>query len=355
VNLFSGEVKRPLFKETKEWGKIEKSGEATTQGLSKSERREAHKAENVAKEKLGLEKMAKEMAVVQAYIARNPGCLKTTDKRERLVAKLMEFIKVIGPRSRDESKKKALGRLLNAIDLARTGNNGAIAVSLIAAHRDVGERISTLRIHKPLTGRTADVHTQEVRSVMNGTRDWLNHTRDMMIALSKSTQPEQLDKVAVYCERNAFNLGRSLQNDSPMEAKRIQECFAEAGKRLRVGNRDGGLEILRRARTYQLGLYARHFVLPSKTIRLIPRWSVPEMQGTAISRQVGLVEDNLVYWKSLGRSSWILPWMRTVSGVATLIESERPHVKRINSAIRWLNMGSIEKAREEMRAFVERK
>ncbi len=356
VDLFSGKVKRPLFKETPEWGKIEVRGEATTQGLSKSERREAHKAENVAMEKANLEKMAHEMAKVQAYIARNPGCLKTADKRERLVTKLMEFIKIIGPRSRDKSKKKALGRLLRAIDLARrTGNDGAVAASLIGAHRDIGERISTLRIHKPYTGRTAEVHTAEVREVMNGTRDWLKHTRDMMVALSKSAKPEQMDHVAVYCERNAYNLERALNAESPAEANRIQESFKEAGKQLRAGNRDAAMEQLRRARTYQLGLYARHFVLPSQTIRLIPKWSVPEMQGAAISRQVGLVEDNLVYWRSLGRSSWILPWMRTLSGVATQIASERPHVRRINEAIRLMNIGQIEKAREEMRAFVERK
>jgi hypothetical protein len=355
IDLLSGKVKRPLFKETKEWGVIEKSGEATTQGLSKSERREAHKAESVAKERANLEKMAKEMARVQAYIARNPGCLKTEDKRTRLVKKLMEFIQIIGPRSRIESKRKAIGRLRKAVELARNGNDGAIAASLIGAHRDIGQRLSTLNIHQPLTGRTAGEHVTEVRDVMNGTRDWLRHTREMMTTLSKSSQPEQTEQVAVYCERNAYNLEKRLNAESPIEAKRIQESFAEAGKRLRAGDRDAAMEQLRRARTYQLGLYARHFVLPSQTIRLIPKWSVPEMQSAAISRQVGLVEDNLEYWKSLGRSGWVLPWMRTLSGVVAQIPGERPHVNRINQAIRHLNVGNVEKAREEMRAFVEQK
>lgn len=355
VNLFSGEVKRPLFKETTEWGRIEKSGEATTKGLSKSERREVHKADNVQKERETLTKISKEMGEVHAYIVKHPLLLRDPVMRERLATKLLEFVKAIGPRSRKKSKKDAVVRLLKAIELTRKGNDGAVAASLIGTFRDIGERLSTLNIHQPLTGRTANVHTKEVREVMNGTRDWLKHTRDMMVALSKSAQPEQMERVAIYCERNAFNLERALQSDSPTEARRIQESFAEAGKQLRAGKRDAAMETLRRARTYQLGLYAHHFVLPSQTIRLIPKWSVPEMRSAAISRQVGLVEENLEYWRSLGRSSWILPWMRTLSGVAAQIPSERPHVRRINEAIRLLNVGNVEKAREEMRAFVERK
>lgn len=356
IDILSGKVRRPLFQEKMgEWGVVEVKGEATTQGLSKSERREAHKAENVQKERETLKRVSDEMGRVHAYIVKNPGVLRDHAKRERLAAKLLEFVNAIGPRSRKKSKKDAVGRLLKAIDLARKGNDGAVAASLIGAFRDIGMRLSTLNIHQPLTGRTAGVHAKEVREVMNGTRDWLKHTRDMMIALSKSNQPEQMEKVAVYCERNAYNLERALNTESPAEARRIQECFAEAGKRLRAGNKDGAMEQLLHARTYQLGLYAHHFVLPSQTIRLIPKWSVPEMQSAAISRQVGLVEDNLEYWKSLGRSSWILPWMRNLSGVATQIPSERVHVRRINEAIRYLNVGNVEKAREEMRAFVERK
>ncbi len=303
-----GHTKRVLYEhDPKSPWDIRPKGVATIPKASTAARREQHKAENIANEYRKLVPVREKIEEIRHYLVKN-GIPSDLTLRQRLKNKLVEQAAIIGPRSRN-AKKTAFKQVMRAAEQVEGGNAPSIILSLFGARNNLSERISRLGIQRPRAARTYGAIREDMIQLRERYEEWLSRTRRDAELLQHDPQLSQRIEMATHYEHMSDFFQKRNKAERSIESEQLEKLFGGIAKLLRKGELTKVHSGLQRVWMWQWGVYARNFVIPPETLRLLPRWSEPGAVRVIVNHQTELVAENIVDWNRTGQGKKLLSWM----------------------------------------------
>lgn len=356
IDWITGATSRPLFEHVPgKFGEIRERSRARTPNLTGMIRRQQHSAQGVARELNVAGYVAQELARIHQYVIDTPltrfDSATQTVLAGRFEAKMNEFVQLLRPGATSTPKKEAIRRMQKAIVLMKERNYGALPVSLIGAHNDLGDHHTKLHLQHDRAARTYGAIQAKHREIMDRFRTWLNHTRMDLDVLQRHGIPLRvLSEMAVPYERYAWFYGRKLEQEKTPDAQHLHRLFLGASACMRKGDEVGALNHLQRAREWQWTQYARNFVVPRVVVQEARRWSDQTAFNALVQRQLELVKDNLTYWAETKQSSWIPAWLRSFSEAIRDKTGWRSASNLVDAAAQRIHDGKNKDAKSNLEA-----